>query len=150
MFRTSALGSAHVLRTNLNFSGVGTMGTGEVHCTPQVQDLYPMCPQVKDAAYVKILSKRLLTTRLAMVRTNLYHPPTYENVPMRLLNINGKTVRPVGSSLAPRALGSATAAGDPVASVSPVDPTTSAAACRLPLPRDPCDSPAVDAPWRTG
>ena len=26
---------------------------------PQVQDLYPLYPQVKDAAYVKILSKRL-------------------------------------------------------------------------------------------
>ena len=24
-----------------------------VHCTPQVQDLYPLYPQVKDAAYVK-------------------------------------------------------------------------------------------------
>jgi len=36
--------------------GLGTMGTRGVHCTPQVQDLYP---QVKDAAYVKILSKRL-------------------------------------------------------------------------------------------
>ena len=31
-----------------------------VHRTPQVQDLYPLYPhQVKDAAYVKILSKRL-------------------------------------------------------------------------------------------
>jgi len=26
---------------------------------PQVQDLYPLYPQVKDAAYLKILSKRL-------------------------------------------------------------------------------------------
>jgi len=34
----------------------GDMG---VHCTPQVQDLYPLYPQIKDAAYVKILSKRL-------------------------------------------------------------------------------------------
>ena len=40
-------------------SGVGTMGQG-VYCTPpQVQDLYPLYPQVKDAAYVKILNKRL-------------------------------------------------------------------------------------------
>ena len=33
------------------FSGVGTTGT--------VQDLYPLYPQVKDAAYFKILRKRL-------------------------------------------------------------------------------------------
>jgi len=31
-----------------------------VHCTvPQVHDLYSLYPQVKGAAYVKILSKRL-------------------------------------------------------------------------------------------
>jgi len=31
-----------------------------VHCTtPQVQGLYPLYTQVRDAAYVKILSKRL-------------------------------------------------------------------------------------------
>ena len=40
-------------------------------------------PQVKDTAYVKILSKRQ-TTRLYKVRTNLYPPPTYENVATRL------------------------------------------------------------------
>ena len=34
-------------------------GERGVHCTPQVQDLYPLYPQVKDAAYVKISSKRL-------------------------------------------------------------------------------------------
>jgi len=34
-------------------------GDRGVHCTAQVQDLYPLYPQVKDAAYVKILSKRL-------------------------------------------------------------------------------------------
>jgi len=34
------------------------MGTGGT-LYPQVQDLYPLYPQVKDAAYVKILSKRL-------------------------------------------------------------------------------------------
>jgi len=38
--------------------GVGTMGTGGT-LYPQVQDLYPLYPQVKDAAYIKILSKRL-------------------------------------------------------------------------------------------
>ena len=50
------------LQKSLNLAargnGVRTMGTG-LHCTPQVQDLYPLYPQVKDAAYVKILSKRL-------------------------------------------------------------------------------------------
>ena len=35
------------------------MGTKGYIVTPQVQDLYPLYPQVKDAAYVKILSKRL-------------------------------------------------------------------------------------------
>ena len=40
-------------------------GDRRVHCTLQVQDLYPCTPhggyglQVKDAAYIKILSKRL-------------------------------------------------------------------------------------------
>ena len=43
---------------------------------PQVQDFYPLYLQVKDVAYVKILSKRLLTTRLYKVRTNLYPPLT--------------------------------------------------------------------------
>jgi len=41
-------------------SGVGTMGTAGYIVPPQVQDLCPLYPsQVKDAAYVKILSKRL-------------------------------------------------------------------------------------------
>ena len=40
--------------------------------------------QVKDAAYVKNFKQTTLTTRLYMVRTNLYPPPTYENVPTRL------------------------------------------------------------------
>jgi len=35
------------------------MGTGGGTLYPQVQDLHPLYPQVKDAAYVKILSKRL-------------------------------------------------------------------------------------------
>jgi len=65
--------------TNLQFtndndgnSGVGTMGTGGVHCTPQVQDLYPpsqrcgLCQKFKQTT---------LTTRLYKVRTNLYPPP---------------------------------------------------------------------------
>jgi len=39
-------------------SGVGTMGTGG-YIVPQVQNLYPLYSQVKDAAYVKISSKRL-------------------------------------------------------------------------------------------
>jgi len=55
-------------------SSVGTMGTGGVHCTPEV----------KHAAYVKILSKPL-TTRLYKAGTNLHPPPTYENFPTRLM-----------------------------------------------------------------
>jgi len=53
-------------------SGVGTMGTGGggTILYPQVQGLYPLYSQVKDAAYVKILSKTTLTTRLYKVRTN--------------------------------------------------------------------------------
>ena len=42
----------------LLISGVGTIGTGGT-LYPQDQDLYPLCPQVKDAAYGKSLSKRL-------------------------------------------------------------------------------------------
>jgi len=61
-------------------SGVGTVGTGGT-LYPQVQDLYPLYPQVKDAAYVNILSKRLLTTRLYKVRTNLYPPLTRSTQP---------------------------------------------------------------------
>jgi len=46
-------------------------GERGVHCTHQVQDLHPLYPppRVKDAAYVKILSKLVL--------------PTYEKVPTR-------------------------------------------------------------------
>ena len=40
-------------------SSVGTMGTWGGTLYPQVQDLYALYPQVKDVAYVKILSKRL-------------------------------------------------------------------------------------------
>jgi len=39
-------------------SGVGTMGTGGT-LYPQFRSCTPCTPQVKDAAYVKILSKRL-------------------------------------------------------------------------------------------
>jgi len=45
-------------------------GERGVHCTHQVQDLPP---RVRDAAYVKIVSK-WLTTRVCNVRTNLYSP----------------------------------------------------------------------------
>ena len=40
-------------------SDVGTMGTEEVHCTPKFRTCTPYTLQVKDAAYVKILSERL-------------------------------------------------------------------------------------------
>jgi len=47
------------LRTGVS-SGVRTMGTGGGHCTPpKFRTCTPCTPQVKDAAYVKILSKRL-------------------------------------------------------------------------------------------
>ena len=61
--------------SNTCISGVGTMGTEEVHCTPVSSGLVPLYPQVKDAAYVKILSKPTLTTRLYKLSTNLYPPP---------------------------------------------------------------------------
>ena len=35
-----------------------------VHCTPKFRTCTPCIPQVKDAAYVKILSKRRLKTKL--------------------------------------------------------------------------------------
>jgi len=41
------------------FSGVGTMGTGEYIVPSKFRTCTPCTPQVKDAAYVKILSKRL-------------------------------------------------------------------------------------------
>ena len=42
-------------------SGVETKGTGGggLHCTPKFRTCTPRTSQVKDAAYVKILSKRL-------------------------------------------------------------------------------------------
>jgi len=43
----------------ISSSGVETTGTGGVHCTPKFRTCTPCAPQVKDAAYVKILSKRL-------------------------------------------------------------------------------------------
>jgi len=68
-------------------SGVGTMGTGG-YIVPQVQNLYPLYPRVKDAAYVKILSKRLLLQdciRFVQICT-----PTYENVQTRLGRVTGE------------------------------------------------------------
>ena len=53
-----------------------------VHCTPKFRTCTPCTTQVKDAAYVKILSKRLKLqdcTRFVQICT-----PTYENVPTRL------------------------------------------------------------------
>jgi len=50
---------------------------------PKFRTCITCTSQVKDAAYVKILSMTL-TTRLYEVRTNLYPPPTYENVPTHL------------------------------------------------------------------
>jgi len=41
------------------FTGVGTMGTGGYIVPPKFRTCTPCTPEVKDAAYVKILSKRL-------------------------------------------------------------------------------------------
>jgi len=59
------------------------MGTEGVHCTPQVQDLYPLHPPSQRCGLCQNFKQTTLTTRLYKVRTNLY-PPTYENVPTRL------------------------------------------------------------------
>ena len=76
--------------TNLQFtndndgnSGVGTMGTGGYIVPPKFRTCTPCTSQVKDAAYVKILSKRLkLQDCIRFVQ--ICTPPTYENVPTRL------------------------------------------------------------------
>ena len=44
--------------SSVQFSGVGTMGTVR-YIAPPSSGLVPLYPQVKDAAYVKIVSKRL-------------------------------------------------------------------------------------------
>jgi len=49
---TTPGGASDQWRRNYGDRGGGTL-------YPQVQDLYPLYPQIKDAAYVKILSKRL-------------------------------------------------------------------------------------------
>jgi len=46
-------------RSRERVSGVGTMGTGGYIVPPKFRTCTPCTPQVKDAAYVKILSKRL-------------------------------------------------------------------------------------------
>jgi len=62
------------------------MGTGGgVHCTAQVQYLYPLYPQVKDAAYVKNFKQTSLATRLYEKRCVQICTATYENVPTRLV-----------------------------------------------------------------
>ena len=57
-------------------SGVGTMGTaGGVHCTPQVQDLYPLYLPSQRCGLCQNFKQTILTTRLYKVRTNLYPSP---------------------------------------------------------------------------
>jgi len=51
-------------------------GTGGCTLYPQVQDLYPLYPQVKDTAHVKILSNDFNYKIIKKVRTNLYPPLT--------------------------------------------------------------------------
>ena len=43
-----------------------------VHCTPQVQDLYPLYPPSQRCGFRQNLKQTTLTTRLYKVRTNLY------------------------------------------------------------------------------
>jgi len=47
-----------------------------VHCSPQVQDLYPMYPPSQRCGICKNFKQTILTTRLYNVRTNLYPPLT--------------------------------------------------------------------------
>ena len=54
-----------------------------VHCTLQVQNLYPLYPPSQRCGLCQNFKQTTLTTRLYKDRTNLY-PPTYENVPKRL------------------------------------------------------------------
>ena len=75
-------------------SGVGTMGTGGVHCAhPQVQDLYPLYPPSQRCGLCQNFNQTTLTTRLYKVRTNLY-TPTYENLPTRLFGCACSRVGP--------------------------------------------------------
>ena len=60
-------------------------GDRGVHCTPQVQDLYPLYPPSQRCGVCQNFKQTTLTTTLYKVRTNLYPPPTYENVPTRLM-----------------------------------------------------------------
>ena len=43
-----------------------------VHCTPQVQDLYPLYPPSQRCGLCQNFKQTTLTTRLYKVRTNLY------------------------------------------------------------------------------
>ena len=61
-----------------NYGDRGYIG----HCTPQVQDLYPLYPPSQRRDLCQNFKQTTLTTRLYKVRTNLYPAPrTYENVP---------------------------------------------------------------------
>ena len=50
------------------------MGTGGGHCTPQVQDLYPLYLPRQRGGLCHNFKQTTLTTRLYKVRTNLYTP----------------------------------------------------------------------------
>jgi len=62
------------LRTGIS-SGVRTMGTGGGHCTPQVQDLYPLYPPSQRCGLCQNFKQTTLTTRLYKVRTTNLYPP---------------------------------------------------------------------------
>ena len=50
-------------------------GDRGVHCTPQVQDLYPLSPPSQRCCFCQNFKQTTLTTRLYKVCTNLYPPP---------------------------------------------------------------------------
>jgi len=64
-------------------SGVGTMGTGGTLYPPSSGLVTPV-PSSQRCGLCQNFKQTTLTTRLYKVRTNLY-PPTYENVPTRLI-----------------------------------------------------------------
>ena len=75
--------------TGIFFSGVmqwrWNYGNREVHCTPQVQDLYSLYPPSQRCGLCQNFKQTTLTTTLYKVSGSYkFVPPTYENVPTRL------------------------------------------------------------------
>jgi len=57
------------------------------HCTPQVQELYPLYPPTQRCGLCQNFKLTTLTTRLYKVRTNLYSPPLTKTLPTFLLQL---------------------------------------------------------------